>query len=404
MTSRWVRLVADCLPALCMLTTVTLLTMSVWRASRALDGAHRVHEMQESVVASIVAEEAAFAALDELDSNEPVTVQGLSSMISKVGVIETDWSKELSIEVTSAKGKNYYFSCELLPGAAPRSLASPLSIRHDVVVFRPKLQSWLRSNLDVHFNPMTEDQTLESVLDIGTGAKTVSHPNSAEKEQIRTHDSIGLLRLPAGTDRRDFCTEEVEPDVWRPRVPSSGVIVVEGNLWFERSDRPLSIELESSLTLVVNGNIYIGRSIVVTRGKGRLILVANNSGLPGFRDVDGSGGWSAGDKAISVDRTEADDSYIGPVEGVGSIYLGLPGGRPAQDLEVFASLVSGGEVYVSSVAASVHGAMVVGQGITWFGDSELRLPGDRLPNTQREKVPGFNRSGHMRPGLLVESK
>ena len=403
MTSRWIRLVADCLPALCLLATVALLTTSAWRASLALEGAHRVHQMQESIVASIIAEEAAFAALGEVSSTSPVMVQGPDSMVSRVGLVKTEWSQELEIAVTTGRGKNYYYTCELLPGAAPRSLASPLSIRHDVVVFRPKLQSWLRSNLDVHLNPMNEDQTLDTVLDLGTGARIVTHPSSSEKDQIRTHDSIGLLRLDAGTDRRDFCVGTVEAGTWRPRVPSSGVIVVDGNLWFQRSDKALNVELESSLTVVVNGNIYFGRSIVVARGKGRLILVANNSGLPGFRDMDGSGGWSVGDRAISADTIRSDDSYSGPVEGVGAIYLGLPGDTLGPHLEVFGSLVAGGEIYVST-AASVHGALVVGQGITWFGDSELHLPGDRLPNTQREKVPGFKRSGHKRPGLLVGSK
>jgi hypothetical protein len=96
-------------------------------------------------------------------------------------------------------------------------------------------------------------------------------------------------------------------------------------------------------------------------------------------------------------------SYRGPVEGAGAIYLGLPGAGAVggQSIEIEASLVSESETYVRATSTTVHGALVVGQGITWTKGTELHLPGDALPNIERAQVPGFRRSGATRPGMLI---
>ena len=56
---------------------------------------------------------------------------------------------------------------------------------------------------------------------------------------------------------------------------------------------------------------------------------------------------------------------------------------------------------IKSGKATVHGALVVEQGITCADGAELELPGDALPNIERERVPGFRRSGVTRPGMLT---
>ena len=56
---------------------------------------------------------------------------------------------------------------------------------------------------------------------------------------------------------------------------------------------------------------------------------------------------------------------------------------------------------VCAEAVTVHGALVVGEGVTWIGGAELHLTGDGLPNVEREPVPGFRRAGGTRPGMLL---
>ena len=89
------------------------------------------------------------------------------------------------------------------------------------------------------------------------------------------------------------------------------------------------------------------------------------------------------------------------MEGTGAIYLGLPAQtQKAAKLEIAASLYAQGEVHLLARRTNVHGALVVGHGLTWLGRTWLGLSATRLPNTDRERVPGFVRSGGRRPGLL----
>ena len=155
---------------------------------------------------------------------------------------------------------------DLLAGAAPRSLENPLSIKHSVVVSRPELQAWLRNNPDVHMNPMGDGQTMASLLDPRVVPTRVSAGYLGDRTGIGTDtgsspglvadDSIALLRLHSGTDRRDFSLVENGSNTWRPRVPASGVIVLDGHLWIDRLEHPLVVVLSRSLTIVVNGETF----------------------------------------------------------------------------------------------------------------------------------------------------
>ncbi len=102
------------------------------------------------------------------------------------------------------------------------------------------------------------------------------------------------------------------------------------------------------------------------------------------------------------------ERYRGPVEGTGAIYLGLPAQEADPDhpdnpveLTIAASLYAQGEVHVLASRVEIYGALVMEQGLTCFGRPALVLPGNRLPNTQRERVPGFRSNGGRRPGLLT---
>ena len=426
MTPRWIHLFGDCAPAVGMVSSTAILTFVAWEVSVALSSAHRVFVFQESVVASIVAEEAAFAAVERIESRQNLNAftidnpAGLDSRVEPMSV-GSDGDAALRITVSGKNGRVYRYRCDLLAGAAPRSLENPLSIRHSVVVSRPELQAWLRNNPDVHMNPMGDGKTMASLLDPRVVPKRIAASHIGDSTGIGTDtgsspglvadESIALLRLDSGTDRRDFKLVENRSNTWRPRVPASGVIVLDGHLWIDRRDHPLVVVLQRSLTIVVNGNIYLGRGIN-TRGPGRLILAVRRVDGTSFCDRNGDGRWSglaSGDTILDEGKdkdTDTDTVFAGPIEGSGMIYLGLPGTSDAQpqDIEIVASIVAEAEVYVRAKAISVHGALVLGQGITWIDGSILKLPGGRLPNIQRERIPGFRRTGTLRPGLLSQGR
>jgi hypothetical protein len=395
----------DCMPTICLVSSVGVLTVLAWQVSEAFSTSHRVHEIRESVVAALVAEDAAFEAADRFrpTAGKPAgmlrsfSVESPAGLKSRVDPVFENGRRSLRIAVAGKKGRSYTFACDLLPGAAPAGLGNPLSVRHSIVVSRPAIRKWLRHNLSIRLDPM-DDRTLDNLLDpdVDRGEGGTTSPDGFEED-----GSIALLRMSAGTDRPDYRTVASDTHVWRPNIPETGVKVLQGNLWIDRGDRPLHVDLPRSLTVIVSGNIYIGRSIVV-RGEGRLILVARRGSESTFVDVDGDGGFSAGDRRVGAALATA-DAYRGSAEGAGAIYLGLPGAVPPDEspLEIHASLVSEAESYVRAASTTVRGAMVVGLGITWAEGAELHLPGDSLPNIERERVPGFRRSGVARPGMLT---
>ncbi|MCB9879856.1 MAG: hypothetical protein H6835_19870 [Planctomycetes bacterium] len=205
---------------------------------------------------------------------------------------------------------------------------------------------------------------------------------------------IALQWLDRGTDRDDF--------VWRglgdggARQPGrDGLLVVPGHLWVEPGEEPLLVPLDEDLVVVVQGNIYLGRSLAV-RGNGRLLLVAAEArDATLFVDADGDGHWSAGERLLSGAR------FAGPVEGAGSVYLGLPGRRSAP-IQCAAGLVVAGQLHVR-VDAEVRGPLCLANGVTDLGGDgrSWRLgDGEWTYRPGRERIPGFATSGEPRPGLL----
>ncbi len=396
---RRARILYDCLPAAGLLLSVGVLTAMAWQVSGALTDAHRVYEIRESVVAGIVAEDAAFDAVSRMSSNpgEPFTINSPTGLTARVAASNERDRPNLRIAVDGKKGRTYRYECDLLPGAAPESLGNPLSVRHRVIADRPAMRDWLRQNLDIRLHTI-DDKALTNLLD----PELFDPAGGSVVGDFEEDRSIGLLRLLEGTDRPDFRIAGAKSNTWRPVVPATGVRLLQGNLWINRGDSPLKVELQRSLTVVVTGNVYVGRSVIV-RGPGRLMFVAWRGGSATYVDLDGSGDWSKGDRPIGTAATGGTTVYRGPMEGSGSIYLGLPGGDPSAGgkIRIDASLVSEAETYVCAGEVTAHGALVVGQGVTWIGAAELHLPGDDLPNVERERVPGFRRTGVTRPGMLL---
>lgn len=393
MNSRTTRLIDDCLPAICLLGAVGICTLIGWQVTGALEESRWVHGYQESTVASLIAEGEARRAVREFGvqsrSDQVLESSDPARLVRRVEWLGTTTNPRLRIVVDGKHDRRYTFSCDLLVGAAPSQLGVRLAL-HD------QADPGLVGSVPVQPLRLKPSSLLDPRI-IGADSE-----EAIDGQFLARDRSIAVMRLGSGTDREDFVLGGNSTALIRQLVPASGVLVVPGNLWVDRGDTALAIELDSSLTLVVDGNIYLGRSVVV-RGRGRLFLVARLGASLGFRDRDGDGAWSKGD---SVMGDAEGGSYHGPTEGGGMIYLGLPGTHqsPAQHVEILGSLVADGEIYVLAESAVVHGAVVGGGSITTFGDAKLRLSGEHMPNIDRGDVPGFRRSGTLRPGLLRRTR
>jgi hypothetical protein len=208
---------------------------------------------------------------------------------------------------------------------------------------------------------------------------------------LRRDCGIALLQWAAGTDgddyvfdRRHTCGHEVPGDL----------LVVPGHLWIEPGERPLEFELARDLVVVVRGNLYVGRSVAVAGGGRLLFAVARDPRACSFADRDGNGRWS------SRDVLREDAEFTGPIEGGGSVYLGLTGSRATVALG--AGLVVGGELHLMT-DARVAGPLIVPHGITaTTPGARVVAAGDWVFDPDRERVPGFLKRGGPRPGRLRE--
>lgn len=405
MKARTLRMLDDCLPATCVLAAVGICTLIAWQVTGALGQSRRVHRRQESVVAALVAEGTAMLAVQQSgvgrDSAVELDLPPVAGLQSRVERYPGQPNDRLRIEVEGGHGRRYYYTCELLTGAAPVVLGMPLALRRAP---EPSCFDW--SDDDSGTRPVARALSVvpSSLLDqdtTGTGSDLPTRSGLVNRNR-----SIAVLRLSAGTDRLDFVLGDSDQNHLRPAIPASGVQVIPGNLWIDHGDQALLLELPRSLTLVVDGNIYLGRSLVV-RGPGRLFLVARHAAgivadsqaAHSFVDRNGDGAWGEGEPLVG---SPGATDFRGPIEGSGMIYLGLPGQRQAAlaRLDCHASLVADGEIYLRAARSAVHGAVIGGGGITNFDGSRLHLGRDRLPNIDRGDVPGFRRAGPTRPGLL----
>ncbi|MCA8958582.1 MAG: hypothetical protein KDC87_21070 [Planctomycetes bacterium] len=384
MKTRLLVLVADCLPTCGMLGAVLVLTGLVYHASAAVESGNDLHVDRERVVALIAAEEAAAAAVSGLcavtEDVQPFTWRSAAGMICRVAPSRRGGAPGIQISVDGGRGRNYSFSCAVLSGAAPGALGRRATLAAGVAAQRPELREWLaRQRIDAH----PEHVSVGALLD----------PDAAPSAPgaVREDRAIGLLRLDRGTDAKDY---RLDARHLRRRPPATGLLRVPGNLWVAEAPAPLVLQLRAPLTIVVEGNLYLGRSIAVEGGGNLTLVVVGTANSPGFRDRDGDGGWSAGDLPLGPGPR-------GAVEGSGMVYFGLPGSRPpALRVEVAAAVVAASEVHLRARTVRIDGALVCGQGITRLGNTDLELTGTRLVPVEREEVPGLRRRGRPRPGLM----
>jgi len=208
---------------------------------------------------------------------------------------------------------------------------------------------------------------------------------------FRLDQGIALLSWESGTEKQDYV---LQPARIADIDDAGGLVVLPANLWIEVGEQPLRFRLQRDLVVVVQGNLYVGRSIVVD-GPGRLVLVTTKgAGESSFADLDANGRWSRGDRLCGPGE------FVGPCEGAGNVYMGLPGA--ANSLRCDVSLVVGGELHVGTTVR-VSGPVVVAHGVTVTAAVGSRLEAARewSFDVARERVPGFATAGPPRPGVLA---
>lgn len=204
---------------------------------------------------------------------------------------------------------------------------------------------------------------------------------------------VALEHWPAGTDAPDYVLGGGHSGQ-APKVPASGVLHVPGNLWLDATGPALELQLRRDLTIVVHGNVYLGRSISV-RGPGTLTLAVSSDAGCSFVDRDGNGRFGADDELLGA------AAFRGPIEGSGNVYLGMSRDGVEQ-LELQAGLIVPGALHIRASLVRVHGPVAVGGAGLALGAREGRLlcTGLRLPGHRRAALPGFAAVGSPRPSAL----
>ncbi len=360
----------DVLPFVVSCLVSCVLLYMAWQVNEVIDATQQLHEERALVVGSIAADEAAFAAVAaDLATGKQrmfATESGPDCLVLRSSEAE---GGKLQIHVVSEHHADLRFACDFLSGSGPLCLSHPLSLPAALWKDSPGLQEWLAAQeQQVHLLESEQDfPSLFDLLDLSSPAQGMRWPG------LKEDGAIALLRLPEGTDGRDYVPQVNAAGICPLDLPGDGILVLPGHLWLPEGDRPLILELRRPLTVLVQGNIYLGRSLQV-RGPGKLTLVAV------------SGEWSAS------------------VEGAGAIHLGLPSSAASEEaapgLQVDASLVAQGAVHLQNGPVRVDGALVAKLGMHRRAQSQLQLTGLRLFLAQREIPPGFRSQGSPRPGLL----
>jgi hypothetical protein len=326
--------------------------------------AGRLQRHADRVQARLLAEESAVASFE---------VNGAGTGRFELGdatVVVRTCGTAVRIATRLGGGSSHGFAAEVLPGGAPAAFGAALTATTNCD--------------DVVVDPSAVRREVGPSLDAAAVAQAVRADHTA---WIQKEPALALQHWAAGTDGDDFVL-----------VPNGDaahdLLVVPGNLWLESGELPCEIVLSRDLVLAVCGNLYLGRSLRV-RGPGRLVLVvAGQSGAPMFVDADGNGRWSAGDRLLRG------TAGAWPLEGTGSVWIGLPGEDRA--IVCDAGVVVGGALHLATDAL-VRGPLVLAHGVTRMSPrAMLRASGELCFQPDRERVPGFRASGRPRPGLLRE--
>ncbi len=345
----------------------------VERARAGLGEARRIHGDMERLAARVVADGAAIDYVSSDGATVTKRVDAGGGIIVETRVVPDRESGRLHL--TARVGEQCLeFRFPRLAGGASPVFASALSVAAGV-----RLPAQWRAGAEVVVEQLP--QVLAVELPAASGSLAVADAG------------IALMRLAAGTDRDDFVLATDPARTGPQPVTDHGAVTVAGNLWLDRADAPLLLELAEDLTLVVRGNVYLGRELRVT-GAGHLTIVAVGTPGSAFADCDGNGRWSAGDDLRGGER------FAGPMEGAGNVYLGLPReGQGRLDFDV--GLVVTGVLHVAVDTAYVHGPVVLHHGgLPVPGRAGMLVAtGRRLPSL-RVALPGFVAVGAARPGPL----
>lgn len=365
------------------------LLMAVWAcvtvaavvASRVATVAHDVACTQyqlRSTLADLAAESAAMRAVAADHPNAPGVEHIGSARCTVSAPAEAVTPQCVVVELPGQRTRTYVF--DVLPGGSPPALGIPFAyaggrlpplLLRQAVALPAAAMPQVSSDIERLAAPPTM-----------TGA-------------IAADDSVALLRLPAGTDRPDFVLGRSGDEI-TVRVPDGGTVLVDGNLWVDAGNQPLELVLTGDLTILVRGNVYLGRSVAV-RGGGRLLLVALAAPGLAFRDLDDNCRWSPGDDLLAPSRPP----YRGPQEGSGSVWIGFAKVRP-ETMYFDLGFVVQGELHLAVDQARAFGPVLLHHGCTLAAGARgsLAVTAEHLPQVDRELVPGFVTNGPPRPGLL----
>ncbi|MBL8753260.1 MAG: hypothetical protein JNK15_08165 [Planctomycetes bacterium] len=332
--------------------------------------AGRLQRKVEHVQARLLAEDAAVATLG------PEGCDNARMELGGATVVAQRDAGRVRLATRFADGRQHGFVADVLPGRAPLALGAAFTAAGDVD--------------GVAADPNSVRRESAPALDAAALAVAVRAEHTA---WVQKEPALALQHWAAGTDADDFV---LLPRAW---VDSAEfvheMLVVPGNLWLEPGDQPCEIGLARDLVLVVQGNLYLGRSLQV-RGPGRLVLaVAGLDGAPMFADVDGNGRWSAKDRLLRG------PGGAWPLEGTGAAWIGLPGARGP--IVCDAGVVVAGELHLAT-SARVRGPLALAHGLTRASAQvSLLATGEFTFWPERERVAGFRPAGRPRPGLLRDA-
>lgn len=333
---------------------------------------HQVH----GLAARVAAEESALAYVQSGGVRDRRAVDAGNGLVVETSVQRVPDSPQLRLDARVAE-RRYSFLFQRLDGGTPYAFGRALTLGPDAVV----PEDWTSG----------EEATREELPPLDA-ART--EPRDAVDGIAAADPGLALLRLSAGTDRTDYVLGGGK-SAGSPKIPDGGVVRVDGNLWVDCGGKPLELTLVRDLTIVVRGNVYLGRSVRVG-GAGSLTIATDSAGATPFSDLDGNGRWSNGEPLHGA------KSFRGPLEGGGNVYLGMPR-EVSEPMEFDLGLVCVGSLHVAASQATVHGPLAVGAAGVKLrsGGGLVVATGQRMPSLRRSALPGFAAIGNPRPSALV---
>lgn len=350
--------------AMACVTTVCVALGVLHEAARVVRRAEGVRAQVDRLADEIVAEAATLQAAaagttnsaQQVGEREVCVVRGVDGWVTSV---------------TSGREPPRWFGFDLVPGAANPAFGSVCTVT------RPELKDWLR---DARCVPACELPRL--------APEALAAAQVVDRSDLCTQDQgLALATWSVGTEGVDYVFQRSAGDV----LAGGGLVCVPGHLWIPPSAEPWTVRLTRDVVVAVRGNLYLGGSVRVL-GEGRLVFyVEPPPGSCAYRDRDGDGLWSAGERLVPDGTT-----FHGPLEGGGSAFLGLPGSPRA--IRCDAGLVVHGELHLRS-PATVAGPLVLGGGVTQnSAEGRIVASGAWRFVPEREQVPGMLVHGGARPG------